>query len=185
MTFETAPKNTEEKTMRITSHQNIGLDGTEFLTMDKVITTWRIVRELDSKGRPFRIISKEIVNTETTKLSFPLKEVTIGELYIARCGKIPGFVLKEGERYFYTKIPAKLNFVSLSIGEHKCGKECLHLSALSDEEGGCEKVRDIRNKMIEKYPFIVRGYETFNTKHDSFRVLECKNYQKCSSRRGI
>jgi len=71
------------------------------------------------------------------------------------------------------------------LGAHKCnsvGNVCHKLSASKDEFGGCQKVRDT-HKFLENYPWITKGYETFNTMHNSFVVADCLHYEKCPPRR--
>ena len=41
----------------------------------------------------------------------------------------------------------------------------------------CEKVWNLA-RYIEKYPWITKGYETFNTSVDTFFVAECLHYEK-------
>lgn len=114
-------------------------------------------------------------------MCFPLIEVTPEMLADYRKKGISSFVLKVEGKLFYSAIPNNISFVSSTIlGSHKCaiaGHECHRLSTASDEEGGCEKVRNCSN-YIERYPWITTGYETFNTKHDSFVVVNCLHYMK-------
>lgn len=68
---------------------------------------------------------------------------------------------------------------------HLCAKGqscCARLTAKSDEEGGCKKVRQ-KSKGIERCPFITDGYEITGTKiiltvpgFDCLVVQKCKNY---------
>ena len=43
----------------------------------------------------------------------------------------------------------------------------------------CNKVKDIKKKNIEAYPFITSGYQVFNTNGNMDRMIvtECKDYQ--------
>ena len=128
---------------------------------------------------------------------FPLQEITKTELFGKRLSGKPGFVFKADGKYLYAQIPKEFNFVHAELlpgAQHQCschpGKTCSRMSAASDEDGGCHKVRDLSvdttrgitpqklkpAKRIEKYPFILKGYETFNTDYESFGVLECSNY---------
>lgn len=167
--------------------KNIVLEGTEMLRAEKVTTTFKVVRELHPKtNEPFKLVSRDIINEEVEPLCFPLIEVTPEELDEYRKKGVSSFVLKMEGRLFHATIPGNISFVSSTIlGPHKCaiaGHECHRLSAASDEEGGCEKVRN-RSNYIERYPWITTGYETFNTKHDAFIVVNCLNYEKCPPRK--
>lgn len=126
--------------------------------------------------------SKEIIKTDEKILKeFPLQVVSVDELVGLRSSGKPGFLLKENEIYYYAKIDPIIRIISHEImTPHLCGKkchECRRLAALSDAKGGCAKVRD-KYKYIENYPFITKGFETFNTIHnDSFVVFECSHYK--------
>ena len=123
---------------------------------------------------------------------YTLNSITPEALLVERLSGKPGLVLKNGTSLYYTAIPAEMKFFTCSnIGTHLC-PDCGHMSALSDSQGGCRKVRDksitfsdIRgsynkkqavtgSKRIEKYDFIELGYESFNTTQDSLLVLNCK-----------
>ena len=56
---------------------------------------------------------------------------------------------------------------------------CYRLSAASDEEGGCAKVRDsYPDRCIENYPWIREGYQISNTVpgHNVFVVVRCEHF---------
>lgn len=112
---------------------------------------------------------------------FELSEITSDELIEHRKSGKPSFVYKVDNKYYYCEIPYNLNLVGTTfLGQHLCGcvgHECNRLSAASDEEGGCAKVRG-RSRGIERYPWITKGYETFNTGYGAFVVLECEHYEK-------
>lgn len=64
---------------------------------------------------------------------------------------------------------------------HLCsrgGETCDRLSAKTDEEGGCRKVRQ-RSRGIEVCDFITRGFEAVHTeqKCDCLVVEECENFR--------
>lgn len=112
---------------------------------------------------------------------YPLKEISLEEINSLREEKKPIFLLKDNGRYFYTVIHRCMKFHTAEIiGCHWCfsrSYECVRLHALSDPEG-CWKVRDLgTDKRIEKYPFIIKGYETIYTYEESFVVLECDHYK--------
>lgn len=140
--------------------------------------------ELQLTRTTFR--GKQIVCTE----NFVLSKIDVDSLFEARASGEPGFVLKCGSALYYTQISKKARFFSTSnLGTHLCGR-CKKMSALSDCQGGCRKVRDVsivyanssnkallrRSKRIEKYKFITLGFESFNTTQDAFIVLKCQNY---------
>lgn len=162
----------KRKSVRIT------LDGVKTLNVEKVLTTFEEKLEIHPiSKRPFKAIYKKKVDqvVESTN-SFHLTQVTTAELEEYRRSEIPSFVLKTDDKLYYTKIPKSLHFInSIVLGEHQCAK-CRHLSAASDEEGGCEKVRN-ETERIERYPWITEGYETFNTDHDSFVVTSCLHFE--------
>lgn len=112
---------------------------------------------------------------------FELSEITVDKLIEYRKSERPSFVYKADNKYYYCQIPYQLNLVGTTfLGQHLCGcvgHECNRLSAASDEDGGCAKVRGC-SRGIERYPWITKGYETFNTSTEAFIVLECEHYEK-------
>jgi len=167
--------------------KNITLEGVKMLRAERITTSYEVVRELHPKtNKPFKTVSKKQIDQKVEPLCFPLIEVTPEMVCDYREMGIPSFVLKVEGKLYYSAIPNNINFVSSEIlGQHKCAVvrcECHRLSAASDEEGGCEKVRN-RAKYIERYPWITTGYETFNTKHDSFAVVNCLHYEPCPPRK--
>lgn len=162
--------------------KNITLEGVTTLKAEKVTTTYEVKREyFPDTNRSPKIISKVPIYESSEPMSFDLVEVTREELAVYRRSKIPSFVLKVYGKLYYCRIPNNISFVFSNIlGEHKCayaGKECDRLSPASDADGGCSKVRH-RSRYIEMYPWIVTGYETFSTHHDSFVVVDCLHYEK-------
>ena len=191
-TNATTPKTETEKKFKTTKERstvtkNIVLEGVKTLRAEKVTTVFEVVKELHPKtNHPYNLVSKKKIDEKVEPLVFPLTEVTPKSLAAYRKKGIPSFVLKVDGKLYYTEIPDNISFVSSTIlGAHQCavaGHECHRLSAATDENGGCQKVRD-RSKIIERYPWITSGYETFNTKHDSFVVANCLHYKKCPPRR--
>ena len=109
---------------------------------------------------------------------YPLIEVTREDLDKFRNAGISSFVVKKDGKLWYTNIPEDLSFYNSEIlGTHKCSIPCKRLSAAQDPEG-CAKVRGYSTG-IEKYPWIVEGYETFNTEKDSFVVCKCTHFESC------
>lgn len=145
------------------------------------------------------ILVVDKVKNTSTDYYFSLKEVTVDELCKHRMKKKPGFVYKERDKLFLASIPKNLR-LSVTNDIHLCSysdKVCRFLSASSDPSIGCPKVRDrivseseyknspekamLTSKRIEKYDFITRGMETFNTVDDSLIVLECSHCQPISN----
>lgn len=187
MPISTAKKSSKTTKEVSTTFKNIVLEGVETLRAQKVKTTFVITRKLHpATNKPTMIVSKKQIAEEVEPLIFPLTEVTSEELDNYRKHKISSFVLKVDGKLYYTAIPEELSFVSSNIlGVHQCavtGNSCNRLSPASDEEGGCEKVRNFSN-YIERYPWITTGYETFHTNHDSFVVVNCLHFEKCPPRK--
>ena len=111
-----------------------------------------------------------------------LVEISRSQLAIYRRGDVPGVVVKVGNNLYYAElddtVEYHLPFEPLRVQLHKCYRSCSRLSAASDEKGGCAKVRALAQG-IENYPWITYGYETINTFHIEFFVLECEHYEKC------
>lgn len=172
---------TTKKTLEVSEViKDITLEGITALRAIKSTTTFEVVRESYPGFK--KIVSKTLIEEKEEVLHFPLIEVTQQMLTYYRSENISSFVLKIDGKFYYTSIPNNLNFVdSKSLGKHKCsssGYLCNRLSAASDKEGGCQKVRN-KSKYIEKYPWIKIGYETFGTKHDVFVVVKCEHYENC------
>lgn len=167
--------------------QNIFLDG-NILRAEKVITTFEVKKEVDENNHLGKLISEKIIDEKVIPLNFPLVEVTTEELAIYKKNGVSSFVLKMDGKFYYSSIPKDMNLVSCeTLSFHKCAlskRECHRLSAASDENGGCAKVRDGASN-IERYPWITAGYETFNTKYDCFAVFNCLHYEPCPPRRNL
>ena len=169
--------------IKTTNKKGIDLVNYEKI-VEKMITMTHEISTMGGKEISSNLLSsqEEILN------EFPLMEVRKEEIPALRENHIPGIIIKENDKYYYAKIRRKMRFISdgYFVGKHMCASSasdscCARLSAASDEEGGCRKVRDI-HKRIEKYPWISRGYQTFNTVQDAFAVLECSHYKKCEVR---
>ena len=165
--------------------KNIVLEGVKTLKAEKITTTFEVKRELHPKtNQPFKVVAKNQVDEVVEPMSFDLVEVTPEELAVYRRSGISSFVLKVDGKLYYASIPDNISFVFSDIlGAHRCSA-CNRLSAASYEQGGCAKVRD-RSQCIERYPWITTGYETFNTKHDSFVVGNCLHYEPYPSRKKL
>lgn len=169
--------NTSKKTLKTTVTTKTVLEGVETLRADILITTFEVIT-----NRALKVVSKRQIDAKVEHLSFPLIEVEPETLTDYRRKRVPSFVLKVNGKFFYSKIQSDINLVSSTIlGAHRCASidsVCNRLSAATDEEGGCEKVRDSSNH-IERYPWITMGYETFNTKYDTFLVVQCLHCENC------
>ena len=112
---------------------------------------------------------------------FPLIPTTAEEIGNLRAKKCAAFIYKKNGALYYTKIPKSLSLLGAKLlGNHLCAADknvCSHLSAASDEDGGCEKVRNF-SQGIENFSFILTGYETINTITNAFTVSECINHVK-------
>ena len=163
---------------------NITLVGRDYLDVTVNRITSETVNEIDvSTNTVVTQVSKSEKKEIISQKRFQLKEVSVEELRLIRKARIPSFVLKENidgiEHYWFAKIDAELSFLSANIlGRHQCSLApncCDRLSPASDEDGGCAKVRHMA-RFIELYPWITHGYETFNTKCDTFMVATCEHY---------
>lgn len=156
------------------------IEGVTKLIVTKNITTLEFIRKITPTGKLGKVINKKEMNKEVETKCFHLKEITKEEIEIYRKSQIPSFLLKMEGKFYYTKIEPDISLVASKVlGTHQCtklGRECRRFSAASDEKGGCAKVREYSQK-IEKYPWIITGYETFNTNHDSFVVVKCEHYE--------
>ena len=167
--------------------ERIILEGVESLRVEKVTTTVELIRELDPETNQLLSVKSNKKVAEKVEISscFSLTEVSPEEITGFREQKVPSFVLKVDGKLYHTEVPKNINLISLNIfGKHQCAigtSVCHRLSAASDEQGGCEKVRK-RSKYIERYPWIVTGYEAFNTKNEWFVVVKCLHYEECPPR---
>lgn len=117
-------------------------------------------------------------------LNVKLIEITLEELVKLRMGSFPFLVLKNDGKFYFSEVERNFNPSFDSIGIHMCSygsTVCHRLSAATDENGGCAKVRDRLG--IEMYPWISDGIETVNTQNDSFIVLSCLHHQISDSRK--
>lgn len=138
------------------------------------------------------LIGKKGSVTETLQLRLVSKE----ELLNFRLSEQPGFVFKDNELLYYTSIPFYLFTNSLDF----LGVDNINMLHLCDTCGNlnCRKTFDgskdfvLRfdfshlpsreiielSNIIEKYPFINKGYEFFNLpKNNVLFIYECDNYK--------
>lgn len=143
------------------------------------------------KDNTRKLHSKKVVGSTEKPTTFPLHEVDLKELRKVRESGSPFFLMKDSGRYYVTtEIPKNLVYNSSDIMmlHHMCShggsNVCARLTAASDKDGGCAKVRDSgKSKRIEKYPWIEKGFEICNTKNDAFIVCDCKHYKNCPPRK--
>lgn len=149
------------------------------------------------------VVEKKIMdkNTKTSKFeidSYPLTPVTPDEILDLRVSGKPCFILKNQDSYFYTEIPKFLNLVSNDIlGTHKC-PYCKHFFSsnapcpkssnpsfswftrrLHDSKTDISILIEIaieQSSRLETFPFIIKGYETFNCHSEAFVVNLCSDY---------
>lgn len=150
-----------------------------------------------TKGEGYRKIT---FTTSKNVVEYEFHEITLKELLRRRMSGNPGVVYKDEEKVYYSDLqPGTESYFAGTGWKHICsqsGKECKHLSAASEENGGCAKVRDIfistyavksprslkNAKMLEKYDFVKEGIEIFNSQHYSLNVSSCANYVKMAPR---
>lgn len=115
--------------------------------------------------------------TKGKVIRLQLKQISTSELTRLRESKKPGFVLKKDHNYYYADISQfkKYHIIVETNTSHKCAN-CRLLSAASDKDGGCAKVREF-SRFIENFEQITYGYETFNTSFDVFIVLKCNRWK--------
>lgn len=151
-----------------------------------------IIREFKNDphwGLLKRVISDNIICDDIVKtVKYPFKEVDTSQLEELRKSGIPGFVLKEYDTYYYAEIEKDIQIpLNLLKRRHKCDDiyVCQRLTAASDKNGGCGKVRAY-SRCIERFDWITLGYETFNTaNNDVFFVGECMNYIKANTSKKV
>ena len=150
--------------------------------------------------REYTVMKDGVNKKEKNVIKYPLRRVTRRELFELRATGEPGFVFKvSNEEYYYARIHKKMRFYSqMTLGTHLCacyGSGCRRLSAALDIEGGCAKVREASTELymregkdfltalswssrIEKYDFIQKGYESFNTDQNSLVVIKCRHFEE-------
>lgn len=152
------------------------------LTAERCHSVYQITRKILRNGET-KITNKSLKSQEVKAMSWSLRKTDIKELAEYRRLGTPSFVLKVDGSLYHTVVPEDLSLLSTTlIGVHKCAipnHECSRLSAASDEDGGCAKVRS-HACSIENYPFIKTGYELFGVNGYGFVVVECSHYKECA-----
>lgn len=128
-----------------------------------------------------KTLDKIEIDSESETLYF--REISLEQLKRIRESTLPALILKMDERFFFCKVPYDLDiFSSDAGGKHQCA-DCNRCSAASDEDGGCQKVRELKNRRIENYNFVTKALQTVHTKHDTIRILGCANWEAYPSRK--
>ena len=170
-----------EKKVKISKKYNIkwNLDLPNIIIKEKITTEFEITKITtynEKHKKNIKIKEKIIGEPKKEIVKIPIRKVSISEITALReCGK-PGFLLKKGDELFYAEIKKHGDIECLFVMPHKCADHCKHLSAASDENGGCAKIRN-KDTFIERYPWIRLGYETFNTKNDVFVIAICNHHE--------
>lgn len=135
-------------------------------------------------------------NEREERKTYRLKSISEKTLLQKRLSGVPGFLAKINGMYYYTEVPSDFKLPSKFMGEsHCCSPDkgiCRNFIPISSADGGCDKVLDscvtfqlrhgfkrraaiINSHRLEKYPWITRGYETFNIPGNvnAFLVAEC------------
>lgn len=153
------------------------------LVIYKIQTLWSYIYQLHHKTlNPIKNIERKELNKKVTPVRrCSLTEVSAVDVSRYRKAGIPSFVLKEDGKLYWCRIPKKLSFLTADIFPtcHLCGGSegnvCKRLISLPNSQGGCEKVFR-GSKGIERFDFIQKGYETFNTYQPAFYVADCLNF---------
>ena len=143
-----------------------------------------------------------MLNFNEVVKEFSLQRVSEEELWQLRLGKKPFLIVKLND-YLFVSIHRE-DFSAIikkckSYHIHLCDK-CRKFSALSKEEGGCDKIRDIslifpyfngkknfteyfQKKIdssfrIEKYKFVCFGIEVIQKGISRCIILKCRDFEK-------
>ena len=135
--------------------------------------------------RGIPIYEKEIIDSDIRIEEYPLTEVPVQKLAALKAKMKPIFIMKEGGKYYYTFIPKSFRLIGTLKEEHLCapfGTVCDRLNALPFENGGCDKVYR-KEKNLEDFEWIRKGYQTEHTTNDSFIVRGCDHHKIISPKR--
>ena len=144
------------------------------LDIKKITSNQKLIASMDTYVFNKAMFRRQKVKSEIAEI--PAKKVNKEELLLARLSGNPIFIYKKHDDVYVAELVGELKGVASENSKHECSNikyTCKRLSALSDEQGGCEKVRD-KNKYIENYDWIEEGYQTFNTENNLFIVLKCQ-----------
>ena len=148
------------------------------LKATKTVSKYDIMISIAFDGTE-RTVSKTLIDKASEDVSFKLEQTNRADLLEYRKNRESCLVYKVQKDVYYCKIPPEMTFFPQeSFGKHVCSllkDVCFRLSAKSDDEGGCAKVRN-RARGIEYYSWITKGFETFGTHKNVFIVCACKHY---------
>ena len=149
-----------------------------------VINTFEVIDLIEKTPRGKSKTEYKLIDTQKKVLKeYKLEKIDKKDIPQLKKSGVPGIIIKINNEYYYSKVKFNNKFYHIEfIKPHLCAN-CMRLSALPDELGGCKKVRE-RKKSMERYPFIFLGYETFNTSLDCFTVCQCCNYEPYEEKRG-
>lgn len=122
-----------------------------------------------------------------------LNHCTEKQLLALRRQKTPTFILKFDGQLFYALVRQDFFITNHFIfsSKHQCDA-CTRCYAKPFEEGGCLKVLSRKSYLnvseintialrsmsrIERFPFIVDGYETIGIQNESFYVANCQYFK--------
>lgn len=117
--------------------------------------------------------NEQLILESVTEKDFSLREVSKEELFQLRVSKLPGFVIKVDDSYYYTELSTDLrveDYTAIAqsiLGVHCCSKgtsECKHLSA--SQNGGCPKVQDCSIRYYLKYKNADKFANEFSNESD-------------------
>lgn len=125
-------------------------------------------------------LKRKIINSTELTFIFHMTEVSSQEVTQFRTAKTPSLVIVMDGKMLHSEIPKELDLKTFKgyLGRYICafsGTQCDRLLAAPDNKGGCAKVRN-NSRGIELCSFISKGFETFNTLHDTMHVAGCCNY---------
>lgn len=111
---------------------------------------------------------------KTEEKKIPLVKVTPSQCLEKRRSGMPGIIFKRKGGLYWADIKSKSNF---NLGNHLCFG-CANFAR-------CAKIMDafpetdryeMQHCRIEKYPFIIEGFDRFNQPNEGMVVSECINH---------
>ena len=178
---------TKERKVTSVTYENPTLtEDFRTLVVLEVTNTTEQLCAVDKLGHICGLVRSITTSKEQEMCFFKLEEVSSQKVKHYRRSSAPSLVIKFDGKLYYGVIPFGLDLMAAKLlgSPHQCslpGKECTRLSAAQDADGSCAKVRNLAT-FIEDYPWIKRGYETFNTKQDCFVVSSCTHYKACQQK---
>lgn len=146
------------------------------------------------KLEPFSLVATHFIDGKLEEeRTFNLKETTREKLLKERMSDASTIVVKRGKTLLSAKIPKRLSLSDKEFSQSLCNncKNCRPIlcKKVLDRIYSVHKQEDIpenlrleslkESKLIEKYPFITSGFETFNQSEtfNYFCIKECENYE--------